>query len=178
MKQQPRKDARAADADQGAKDAHHQLTGDQFIMTQRTDKQIAKIPRVELLDEGQGDAELAAEQHIPQQHGAEEKARRVLQKAVRGLEIDRHEPPQDHRHGRVVDHRQEARPRLEQQIRVATNQCADPPRGGGHAGLWIQAAGKLSYPHRAPSAAAASASSRLGRPRAISRNTSSMLSRP
>src|SRR5947207_8837525 len=147
-------------------------------MTQWTDEKVAQVPRVELFDECQRHAELAAEQHIPQKDGAQEKAWRALQKTVRGLEIDRDESPQHHRHGRVVDHRHEPRPRFEQQVRVATDQCAYAPRRRRHPGLWIQSGRKSGYAHRTPSAAAASASSRLARPRAISRNTSSMLSRP
>ena len=85
---------------------------------QRRDEQVAEVPRVQLLDERERDAELAAEEHIPQEHRADEEARRVLEEVVRGREIQRHEGPDDHRHRRVVHHRDDARPRLEYQVRV------------------------------------------------------------
>src|SRR4029453_7256335 len=85
--QNPRKDTRATDADQRAQHTHRELAGDVFRQRQRRDEQIAEIARVKLLDECERHAELAAEEHIPQQYGADEKSRRVLEEVVSGREI-------------------------------------------------------------------------------------------
>ena len=50
---------------------------------------LPRFARVELLDERQRDAQLAAEEHVPQQHGADEESGRVLEEIVGRREVER-----------------------------------------------------------------------------------------
>ena len=62
-------------------------------------------------------------------------------KLVRRCEVKRQERPEDHRDRRVVHHRDEPRPRLEQQVRVPPDERANAPQRRRHAAMRIDRCG-------------------------------------
>ena len=61
-------------ADRKPHDAHDHQRGDELDRPQRRHHEVAEIARVHLLQERNREAELAAEQDVPQQHRADEHA--------------------------------------------------------------------------------------------------------
>ena len=135
---------------------------DELGGAQRRDHQVAEVARVHLFEERDREAELPAEQDVPQQHGADQHAARLREQARLLRQIGLQEAPHQHLHGRPVDQLGQARPRRAQQIPIAQHHRGDAARRERR----MRARRALIAPPRG------------SRPRATSRNTSSSVSRP
>ena len=137
---------------------------DELGRAQRAHHQVAEVAGVHLLEERDREAELAAEQDVPQHHRADEGAGGLREEAGVLRDVELQEAPHQHLHRRPVDQVEHARPGRAEQIPVAQHHRADAARRERDMG------GRL-HAHCAASRASPV-------PRAMSRNTSSRLLRP
>ena len=145
-------------ADDKAHEAHRHQRHQEFAGAQRAHQQIGEIARPHLLKEREGEALLRAQQNVPQQHRADQRAGQLAgetPRAAGGGKIALEKAPGQHLHHRPIGHLDETRPGRAQQIGVAQHHRADAGEG------------KTAH-ETAP----------LARPRATSRNTSSKVARP
>src|SRR5262245_6176291 len=90
---------------------------------------MTEIARIDLLEEGDREADLSAKQHVPQHDGAEQhttglgKERRLTHQE--GLD----ESPQDHLHHRPIAEIEKPRPRTGNQIPMAQDHGANAMQG-------------------------------------------------
>ena len=97
-------------------------------MRQRRRQQMPEIARIDFLEEGNGEADLAAEEHVPQ-HDAGEQDPGGLREEARLLDQEGlDETPEDHLHHRPVAEIEKARPRSCDQIPMPQHDGADAPR--------------------------------------------------
>src|SRR6201996_9079402 len=96
---------------------------------------MAEITCPHLLEERHRDAELSAEQNVPQQHRRDQYAESARDpRRVRAQELA-HEAPKHHLDGRPVDELEGAWPGAAQQINVAEQHGVDPARREASAGI-------------------------------------------
>ena len=131
-------------ADGEPHDAHHHQRDHELDRPERADHEIGEIARPHLLEKRHREAELAAEQDVPQQHGADEGAAGAGEEPGILADIELQEAPHHHLHRRPVDELQEPRPRRAQQVPVARDHRADAP--AGDAVVRAQSAGSLIGP--------------------------------
>ena len=128
MIERDRQQHRRQDADRDPDHAHRQQRQHPFIGPQRRHEQLAEIARPHLFEKRDRQAELAAEQQIPQHHGGEQYAEGLRDIAgVLGQELA-HEPPDQHLQGRPVQQLQRARPRTAQDVQIAQQHRPDAGR--------------------------------------------------
>ena len=147
-------------------DAHDHQRGDELGRPQRAHHQVAEVARVHLLEERDREAELAAEQDVPQHHRADEGAGGAREEAGVLRHVDLQEAPHQHLHRRPVDQVEHARPG-----RAAADTSGAAPSRRRGAARTRHVAGGLD-------ALICAASRASPVPRAMSRNTSSRLLRP
>ena len=99
------------------------------VGAQRRDQQVAEVARVHLLEERDREAELSAEQDVPQQHGADEDAAGLREEARLLGDVGLQEAPHQHLHRRPVDQLDQPRRRTS----AADTNSAAPSRRCGAA---------------------------------------------
>ena len=83
-------------ADRQADQAHDHQRADEFDRPQRADHQVAEVARPHLLEEGDRESELAAEQDVPEQHRADEHAAGAGKEAGILRDVKLQESPDEH----------------------------------------------------------------------------------
>jgi hypothetical protein len=126
----------------------------------RAHHQVAEIARPHLLEKRNREAELAAEQDVPQDYRADQRAAGTRKEAVVLRNVALQKAPGDDLQRRPVDQLQKPRPRRHQEIPVAQHHRLDAMDGNP--------AMRGDLAHGVPSRT---------RPRATSRNTSSSVAR-
>ena len=151
-------------ADQHAHDAHHHQRGDSSAGRSGV---IIRLPRLRDHISSRNEmreADLAAEEDVPEQHRADEGAAGLARACpIARRQIELQEAPHQHLHRRPVDEVDDARPGIAQQIPVAQHHRADAARGRR-----MRRVDGGAHSRRLPSR----------RSRATSRKTSSIVSRP
>ena len=127
-------------AHQHAHHAHDGEPGHQLARAQGRDEDVAEVAAPDLLQEGDGEAHLAAERDLPQQHAAEQHpgrdtgsagdaARRAEARAhARAAEIGGDEAPDEHLEHRPVHQFEEPRPGAAVKREVAVDEPPDAPQ--------------------------------------------------
>jgi two-component system cell cycle sensor histidine kinase PleC len=153
-------------ADQRTDQRHDEERDDMLGRRQRAAIEIGEIPGPELFQERKREAELAAEQYVPQHHARQQHAERTREKRAVLIQEGREEAPDDHLHGRPIGHLDQARPGAPEHIEMPEAHRADPAEGEMH-----QARSSARLDPWAETSPAAR------RSRAMSRNTSSRFCR-
>ena len=119
------------DAEQGAHDGHAELGADELPRADGADEDVAEVAGVEFLEEGDGDAHLAAQGDLPEQDAAEEGAAGDGCGGVAAAdEVARGEAPDAHLQGGPVDELEQAGPAVAVEAEVAVDHA--PDAGGAH----------------------------------------------
>ena len=121
-------------ADGKPQHAPHAQGGDELEGSKRAREQIAEIARPHLLDEGGGEADLGAEQNVPQQHRADQHAGGLRERARGAGEIFLEKAPGEHLEEGPVDQLEQPDAGTPQQIHVAEHQRADAAERSAEAG--------------------------------------------
>ena len=112
-------------ADREPDDAHDHQRADEFDRAQRADHQVAEIARPHLFQKRDREAELAAKQDVPHQHGADEHAARAREEPRILRDVELQKSPHQQLHRRPVDQLQQPRSRTSA---ADTDSAAPSPR--------------------------------------------------
>ena len=153
-------------ADRQPDDAHDHQRGDEFHRPQRGHHQVAQVARIHLLEKRDREAELAAEQDVPQHHRADERAGGAARRSWNAARCRPAGSPTSASAPSASRSDRACAATTTQQIPIAQHHRARSRRGENatYAG---RSALLIAPPRRASP-----------RPRATSRNTSSRLVRP
>ncbi len=97
-------------ADHEPDQAHQHQRGGELERLQRAHHQVGEVARPDLLQKGEGEAELAAKQHVPEQDGAEQQAGGGGHRRLAVIEVGVEETPHQHLHRRPVDDLEQPEP--------------------------------------------------------------------
>src|SRR3984893_12564621 len=114
--------------DREPNEAHDHQRDDELHGAQRSDHHVAQIARPHFLQERNGEAELAAKQDIPHEHGGDEDSARPREESGILRKVELQESPHEQLNGRPVDQFQEARPGRAQEIEIAQDHRRDTMR--------------------------------------------------